>query len=84
MGRNGGYVWVKKHGLANRTQDVWVECDVEFRPIRTAEEVAVEAMQESWFEAVSSYPTLPLNAERVIYAAIRDGKIPGVKLEEEK
>lgn len=49
-------------------------CD-QFRPIRTAEEVAVEAMAQ----ACSDSPHKPV--VHSIYTAIREGRIPGVKLE---
>jgi len=47
------------------------------RPIRTAEELAVEALMKN---AVECYR----DTAETVYAAIRDGKIPGVKLEEGK
>ena len=54
------------------------------RPIRTAEEVAVEAIGGIVaYEA--GWKSRPCNeTANAIYAAIRDGKIPGVKLEEGK
>lgn len=53
-----------------------------FRPIRTAEEVAVEAIGGIVaYEA--GWKSRPCNeTANAIYAAIRDGKIPGVKLED--
>jgi len=56
--------------------------DLHFRPIRTAEEVAVEAIGGIVaYEA--GWKSRPCNeTANAIYAAIRDGKIPGVKLED--
>ena len=47
-------------------------------PIRSAEEVAVDAMDEVY--STGNDGTF-LGGLSAIYAAIRDGKIPGVKLE---
>lgn len=77
--RNSGYVWLRLIS-SHHENVVWVESDVVYSPIRSAEEVAVEAMRE----AVSSDNGKPSRRQvcRDIYAAIRDGKIPGVKLED--
>lgn len=50
------------------------------RPIRTAEEVAVEAIYHA--AQVAGCVNFTQGMARATYAAIRDGKIPGVKLED--
>lgn len=78
MARSKGYVWVRKVGAVLNCHAVWVECDIDYSPIRTAEEVAVEAIGEVLFS-----PGTDESYAHRLYAAIRDGRIPGVKLEVE-
>ncbi|MEC8917154.1 MAG: hypothetical protein VX796_05990 [Pseudomonadota bacterium] len=70
----GARAWVQMEDLSQRIPSVAV-----LSPIRSAEEVAVEEMESVFSTANDGTFHSGLTA---IYAAIRDGKIPGVKLED--